>query len=178
MIEAAGAFDAWGSSVIGGAVAGLSGAIFVLIGVRYAQLLADKRIRAADRQRAAAQLMVEVSNLRDAACSRRTGPVGDYSMYMLRNALFTTYLALHEYPSHKAVDDFYKTVQRWRQWARDRAREPQIGPIEDSFPLVHEYRVGLAQYGDGVIKVLQDKLTEDRLDFVPPLLPELTEQPL
>lgn len=174
VIEATGTFAAWGSSLVGGLVAGTLGAIFVVFGVRYSQKLADRKALADDRLRASAQLMVEVSNLRDAACSRRTGPAGDYSMYQLRNALFTTYLALHDYPSHKVVDDFYKTVERWRQWARDRQIDPQDAPLEASFPFVDRYRSELREYGDGVIKVLQDKLEDDPLDFKAPELPELT----
>lgn len=172
-VEAAGAFDAWGSSLIGGLVAGTLGAIFVILGVFYGQRLADKRARADDRQRAAAQLMVEVSNLRDEACSRRTGVVGNYAMFPLRNCLFTTYLALHEYPSHKVVAEFYTTVEGWRQWVRSHANESAELPLASRFPNVDDYRSALRAYGDAVIRVLQDRLEEDPLHFEPPQMPPL-----
>jgi hypothetical protein len=42
VIQQAGALDAWGSNVLGGIVAGLLGAVFVVIGVWYAQLTSAK----------------------------------------------------------------------------------------------------------------------------------------
>ena len=177
MIEAPGAFNAWGSSLIGGLVAGTLGAIFVILAVFYGQRLTDRRARADDRQRAAAELMVEVSNLRDNACSRRTGPTGSYAMAPLRNSLFTTYLALHEYPSHKVVDEFYKAVERWRQWARDRANDSTEIAVEVILPFAEDYQDALFSYGDAVIRILQDQLEQDPLDFEPPALPALSPIP-
>src|SRR5436305_1861425 len=99
MIEAAGTFDAWGSSLIGGA----GGAVIAVAAVFVAQWLTDRRKTADERRNAANDLIIEISNLRDDACSRRKGIVGDYALFPLRNALFVTHIALEKYPSYHEV---------------------------------------------------------------------------
>jgi hypothetical protein len=124
MTEAAGAFDAWGSALIGG----LASAVAVLLAVFVTFYLTNRKAKETERREAAARLMVEVSNLRDEACSHTTGPIGDYALYKLRNTLYTTYVPLHTFESFKVVDQFYVTVEAWRGWGRGHDDRPSEDP--------------------------------------------------
>jgi hypothetical protein len=175
MIQSAGTFDAWGSALVGGVVS----AFAVLIGVGLTQYLVSRDSAKKERRTAAVQLMVEVSNLRDEACSHRAGTSGDYALYPLRNALATTYATLHGFNSYQVVEDFYRTVRDWRTWARDRKQENLTPPLEVSFIWVREYRAELRHFGNRVVKVLQDDALEvppGALDFEEPVLPPLVER--
>jgi hypothetical protein len=181
MAKATGAFEAWGSSLIGG----LAGAVAVLLAVFLTAYVTNRKARETERRQAAAQLMVEVSNLRDAACSHRTGPIGDYALYPLRNRLYTTFVPLHIYESFHVVDQYYETVKEWRKWARDHDDRGSTVPqrarskkIEEMFPWTTEYMTGLGEYGEDVIDVLKRKLEDKDTDFKPPALPAFIDTPM
>ncbi len=112
MIEASGAFDAWGSSLVGGA----GGALIAVVAVFVAQWLSDRRRAADERRNAANDLIIQISNLRDDACSRRKGPIGEYALHPLRNALFVTHVSLERFSSYHEVQLFYRAVRAWREW--------------------------------------------------------------
>lgn len=118
--------------------------------------------------------MVEVSNLRDNACSRGvTGSTGKYPMWKLRNALFVTHVALRKYPSYRVVREFYRTVYHWRGWMRRDAKTSPTTAVEVRVPAVVLYRTELRAYGNQVIRVLQDQREVKDVQFRPPALPEL-----
>jgi hypothetical protein len=170
MFGASSAWDGIGSSVVGGVIA----AAFVVIGVWFAQWLRDNRTAGKDRRDAAAQLMVEVSNLRDNACSAKADRVkGIYPMWMLRNALFVTHVVLQKYPSYRVVREFYRTVYHWRWWSRKQAEVQSDMSLEERLPVVVNYRAELRAYGNHVIEMLQNALEDQSLRFDQPVLPEL-----
>jgi hypothetical protein len=178
MTEAAGALDAWGSALIGG----LASAVAVLLAVFVTFYLTNRRARETERRQAAARLMVEVSNVRDAACSHTTGPIGDYVMHNLRNRLYTTYVPLHDFESFKVVDAFYRAVNVWRDWGRqhdDQLSEdlPRIRSmrVQKKFPWIEQYMTGLRKNGEEVIDILKDKLEATGLNYKPPTLPTVDD---
>jgi hypothetical protein len=180
----AGAWDGLGSSIVGG----LIGAATVALGAVLAYILAE-RSRRSDRdvhdarkaeevrRAAAAELMVALSNVRDDVCSHTNGLAGSASMWPLRNALFTTHVPLHIFPTYWEVKAFYDTGIRWRQWVRD--TQPVMKPfeLEQRYPVVNDYREALRGYGDQVISLLQDHLEDATLRFSRPELPKLPDVP-
>lgn len=180
--------DFWsglGSSIVGGVV----GALTVVLGAWLAYLYGEKSRRAdrlqdderkaaEERRAAAAQLMVELSNLRDAVCSRHSGLEGTAALHPMRNALFTTHVPLRKYPSYRAVREFYDTSMAWRRWVRHTQRlAPTPAELVALYPVVNEYREALRAYGHQVITVLQDHLEDKNLAFSPPTMPDLPELP-
>lgn len=179
------AWSGWGSTLLGGVI----GALTVVLGVVLAYSFSEKSRRdersrndlrrAQDERRAAAaQLMVEVSNLRDDVCSRTKGLSGTAEFWHMRNVLFTTHVPLRKYPSYAVVREFYQTAINWRQWVRGAqatARTP--AEVQARYPVVEEYREALRDYGDQVIRVLQDRLEDQSLDYSPPKLPALPTLP-
>ncbi|MGB3764416.1 MAG: hypothetical protein WA966_14475 [Ornithinimicrobium sp.] len=183
-IELADAWSGWASTLLGGVV----GAVTVVVGVWLAYQYGersrrdemhdfDERQAANERAAAAAQLMVEVSNLRDQVCGRRKGLTGESELWKLRNALFTTHLPLGRYPSYHVVRNFYATSLTWRQWVRDSQSSVTADELPAQYPVVQEYQAALACYGDDVIKVLQDHLEDFALTVSMPALPRLPSLP-
>jgi hypothetical protein len=181
MIEASGTFDAWGSALVGG----VASAVAVLLAVFVTFSLTSRKAKEDERRQAAARLMVEISNVRDRASSHTTGPIGAFALYPLRNTIFTTYVPLHKYDSFKVVDQFYKTVEAWREWGR--TQDPSSGShdlrtragyVANRFPWVEEYLTKLDEYGGQVIGLLQDNLEDKGLSYSPPELPQLNDTPL
>lgn len=117
MIEAARAFDAWGSSVLGG----VAGAVVALATVFLAQHLADRRRTTSEHRLAAEKLMIEVSNLRDAVAYSDDGRHGKYDLFPLRNVRLTTCNDLGHFDSYAVVEQFYKSVRELRSWLRRHA---------------------------------------------------------
>jgi hypothetical protein len=179
----AGAWDGIGSAVVGGLIGALTVALGAVLAYRLAERSrrADRREddqRAADEERrvAAAQLMVTVSNVRDDVCSRRRGLSGSADLFPLRNALFTTHIPLHRYATFREVQVFYETVEYWRWWVRNRQpTEADPRPVDQRERVVDEYRAALWKYGDSIITLLQDHLTEDPLRYARPPLPSLPD---
>lgn len=168
MSEAAGAFDAWGSSLLGGAL----GAIFVVIGVVLAQRLSDNRRTANERRVAAHKLLVQISDLRDAATTSAEKTSGGYKMFPLRNELLISYHALGSYPSYKIVSDFYDRVRELRSAVRSRHRANRPWTTEDVRRL-DLHLEALYAYSEQVINALKDNLEDRTLRFAPPDLPPL-----
>jgi hypothetical protein len=124
MVEAVGAFDAWGSSVLGG----VAGAVVALATVFVAQHLADKRRAASERRLAAAKLVFEVSNLRDAVAYSDDGLYGRFDLFPLRNVSLTTHHDLSRFDSYAIVTQFYESVREFRSWLRRHTDEqPGLG---------------------------------------------------
>ncbi len=131
----------------------------------------DLRRAKDERRTAAAQLMVELSNLRDDVCSRTKGLNGTAELWRMRNALFTIHVSLRKYPSYEVVRGFYETALSWRIWVRaSQATAGTPDQLQLQYPVVDEYREALRKYGDQVIKVLQDHLEDESLDYTPPQL--------
>lgn len=172
MVEAAGALDAWGSNVLGGLVGGLLGAAFVVLGVRYGQKLSDDRKAIADRRTAGTGLVIQISNLRDDACSRSRGTTGDYAMWRMRNDLFVTHSVLDGYASYREARAFYDTVYEWREWARTHP-PPEGGHQGETAKTLSVYKAELRSYSEALIKLLQEQLEADPISFRRPTLPAL-----
>lgn len=173
MIEAAGAFDAWGSSLIGG----VGGAVIAVAAVFVSQWLTDRRKAADERRNAGNDLIIEISNLRDDACSRRNGLVGDYALFPLRNALFVTHIALGDYPSYHEVQLFYQAVRKWREWVRDHKPPnlPSTRRPDAEYARLRAYQDELRGWAEELINVLQDHLLDRPLKSPGRRLPELPE---
>lgn len=173
MIEATGTFDAWGSSLIGGA----GGAVIAVAAVFVAQWLTDRRKTADERRNAANDLIIEISNLRDDACSRRKGLVGDYALFPLRNALFVTHVALEKDPSYHEVQLFYQAVRTWREWARDHKPPnlPSTRRPDAEYARLRAHQDELRVWSEALINLLQDHLLDIPLESPSRPLPELPE---
>ncbi len=173
MIEAAGPFDDWGSSLIGG----VGGAAIAVAAVFVAQWLTDRRKAADERRNAANDLIIEISNLRDDASSRRKGLIGDYALFPLRNALFVTHVALEKYPSYHEVQLYYRAVRTWREWARDHKppNPPSTRRPDAEYEKLRAYQAELHGWAEDLINVLQDHLFDMSLNSPRRPLPGLPE---
>lgn len=179
--ELSDAWSGWASTLLGG----LLGALTVLLGAGAAYRFSERarrderrqddlRKERDERRAAAAQLMVELSNLRDDVCSRTKGLNGKAKLWPMRNALFTTHVPLSKYPSYAAVRRYYETALAWRTWVRQtQALAGSPDELQMLYPVVDEYREALRDYGDQVIELLQDHLEDKSLPCVPPQLPAL-----
>lgn len=180
----AGAWDGIGSSIVGG----LIGAVTVMLGAWLAYRLSERsrradrehegRTRAAeDRRNAAKDLIIQISNLKDDATSHRSGLLGDYALFPLRNALFVTHVALERYPAYVEVQQFYRTVTTWREWARDHepANPPSTRRPDDEYAQLRSFQAALQTYADDVISLLQDHREDEVLSFQRPDLPRLPQ---
>ncbi len=49
--------------------------------------------------------------------------------------------------------------------------------MRSQYPIVDDYREALRAYGDQVIKILQDHLEDESLNYTPPRLPPLPALP-
>ena len=91
----------------------------------------------------------------------------------MRNALFTTHVPLHPYPTYHEVYGFYETAVEWRDWVRKKLATLGDAALEDRYPVVNEYREVLRAYGDEVIELLQEHLEDSSLAYERPELPQL-----
>lgn len=174
MVEAAGAFDAWGSSLLGGGL----GAVVALLVVYLAQRGSDRRKEGQDRRDAGARLVLSVSNLADYASSPRSGLAGDYSLFELRNNILLTYSALHGLASFEEVKALYSTIEDWRKWVRARQHPGQkVYWPPQAMPLLDAYQRALRAYADSVIKLLNEQLVAKPPRFERPTMPALPDVP-
>jgi hypothetical protein len=179
MIEA-GAWDGIGSSVVGGLIGALTVMLGAFLAYRYAEKsrLADREQAETakareDRLNAANGLIIEISNLRDEASSKRNGLLGDYALFPLRNALFVTHVRLEAYPSYQEVRAFYKSVRTWRDWARDHKPPnlPSTRRPDEEYARLRHYQEELRAYAEQVINLLLDHREDQPLAFERPTLP-------
>lgn len=167
MIEAAGVFDAWGSSVLGG----VAGAVVALATVFVAQHLNDKRRIASERRLAAEKLVIEVSNLRDAVAFSDDGLYGKFDLFPLRNARLTTYNDLSQFDSYGIVEQFYECVRELRSWLRRHKPTSSRGWLPDLADQIDAYRKEVYEYAGEVIAVLQNHLEAKNGTFERPAPP-------
>jgi hypothetical protein len=181
MVEA-GAFDGWGSSLIGGAVGALVAVLAAWLAYLYAEKSrkdaerADAAQRRADELESARQgLMIQISNLRDMACSKREGPLGSFALFPMRNFLFVVHTVLNGLPAYADARDFYDLVWTWRSWARDHKPPslPSTRRPDEQWREIRDFQARLYRYGDEVIDSLQTGLDASAARTTPPVAPNL-----
>jgi hypothetical protein len=168
MIEA-GAWDGIGSSIVGGLIGALTVVLGGWVGYRFAARArkAENKGRRSDaRRRAADKLIVEISNLRDAATRSRRSYSGDYDLYLLRNELYLARSYLDTLPAYDQAWKFYDIVKAFRDHMRGTPLDVTGTGGSERRKVVDQYREALDAYGEKVLKLLQFHL-EDEVVQVP-----------
>ena len=114
MLLASGAFDGWGSSLIGGFV----GAIAVVIGVLLTQKYFETNRHRDVRRDSVSQLIRKVGNLRDAATRSKDRYTGTYALQELRQELYLAKGTMEGSPALASTNDFYEAVGHLRERVR------------------------------------------------------------
>jgi isopenicillin N synthase-like dioxygenase len=181
VIEAAGAFDAWGSALVGGVLSAVATVSAVLIAQKFindSKRSEEARRRSGDRRHAAEKLIVSIHNARDEAGGQSRGLNGNYPLSGFRNSLFVTYSALHGLPAYAEVDHLYNTIEAWREWTRARQRRGgQVYWHPDVRSELLIYQSALKSYAKDVIDLLNSQLERDPIAFTRPALPPLPNVP-
>lgn len=149
--------EAWsglGSTIVGGFIS----AVVVLVGVLAERFLSDKRARTDEQRKAADDLIVDVSNLRDLATARKRGLRGEYELWPLRTRLYITQNSLRGLPAYSAAWAFYESAKEARDLARHAVRT--LGDDHQGWPKsdLARFRAHLSNldhFGDQVIELLQ-----------------------
>lgn len=160
MLEVSHAWTGIGSAI----VRSILGAATVVLGVWLAQRLKDKRARSEDRREAGDKLIIQVSNLRDAATrSLVRSLTGDYEVWPLRTELYITQTALRGLPSYQETWEFYEAARRLQAWLSQQPQTPDGADSRrepDQDVVVGQYITQLDAYGDRLIEMLQEKLED------------------
>ena len=144
-------------------VRSILGAATVVLGVWLAQWLKDKRARSEGRRKAGDDLIIQVSNLRDAATRSPVGRLtGDYQVWPLRTELYITQTALRGLPSYQETWEFYEAARRLQVWLSQHPQSLDGADLRtpDQDAVIDQYIVQLDAYGDRLIEMLQEKLED------------------
>ena len=121
--------------------------------------MSDRRATTDARRKAADDLIVDVSNLRDQATARKRGMRGDYELWPLRTRLYITQNAMRDLPAYSAAWEFYSSAKDAREFARNAVRRQGADASAWNTDERGRLRVHLAnldRYGDEVIGLLQE----------------------
>lgn len=149
-------------------VASLIGAGATVAAVLIAENRQQARAARAERDMAAARLIVEVSNLRDRAVTSRGGRTGSIELWRLRNELFVSEPVLRGRPVYRAVADFHEAAIQYRSWVRANHNAAN----QDGTPQSRYLRTALDEldrFGDHVIRALQESQVDER--YAPTSIP-------
>jgi NAD(P)-dependent dehydrogenase (short-subunit alcohol dehydrogenase family) len=168
----AGAWDGIGTAII----TAVAGALTVVAGASAAYLSNERSKRAQECREGLRALILEISDLNDAATRSRARFTGEYNLYPLRQRMSVSRNALDDTKRFEMVRRFYEAASDLRQWVRDtRPKEKGDRWEDDAFAAFKTYRTELRAYGQNVIDALSVGLVESRTPTVPP--PNLPKLP-
>jgi hypothetical protein len=173
MLLVANGWDGIWAALAGGVLSGLT----VVIGVYLAQWLSDRRKRSESQRAAADQLLLEVTNVRDAAVhSRSKSRSGTYDLWPLRHQIYVSN-ALRGRQVLEAVQNYYDAVWDLREWIRrGPIAQGDRRPTREDDKALADFQRAIDDWAQRLIDALQTLAEHiDELTMHGPQRPELPD---